>query len=735
MSSHKRFFPRSLAVLLASSLSGVTALTSYAAEPPAADLSALAAASANLNASGPSATVSLINRLTERGVLNSEDSTELLALAEADAAEARAQAAFAQAALAQAVAAQARARALAYQNGNRRSLTAANRPLAAGRPPQAPTNETPFPAPRASGNPALDADPTLPEVEPPIAAKTPRRALPIAPEVPDAVAEAEPPADLAIEPARPVAPRPRAHAAKRPEPKPLDALPPEEDMPPPAADEVRVSYVPEYVKAQLREEIKQEVMATARKENWAEPRLMPEWVPSWRLFADFRFRGESLMYPQTNATGQGSSFWNYNAINTSATPFDYTGLTNPPFANADQDRNRLRIRARAGAEVDLSDGFSLGLRIGTGENNSPVTQNQSLGAAGSGQGGNFSKYALWLDRAFLKYELWGLPDKDLTLGFGRFDNPFFATNMIWSDDIGFDGFYGKWKFSAGDALSPFLTAGVFPVYNTDLNFGTTNPTKFKSNDKWLMGAQLGTSLEVSAEINFKIGLAYYDFVNVEGRVSDPFTPVTAQDSGNTDASRPAFAQRGNTYVALRNILLDASNSGTSGVTNQWQYFGLATPFHEAAVTAQLDFNQFEPFQISLIGEYVKNLAFDQAAILQNGPARLKGPTNNNASDGSTFGGSGSAWNVTLKAGQAALLKRWDWNATLSYRHVGSDAVVDGFTDSDFGGGGTNLKGFVLGGSIALGRRVWISTRWMSATSIAGPSFKADTVQLDLNGKF
>ena len=66
-----------------------------------------------------------------------------------------------------------------------------------------------------------------------------------------------------------------------------------------------------------------------------------------------------------------------------------------------------------GAGVDLGQNFSAGVRLATGENNSPVTQNQSLGAAGSGQGGNFSKYAVWLDRAFLKYETGGLPDRTL----------------------------------------------------------------------------------------------------------------------------------------------------------------------------------------------------------------------------------------------------------------------------------------------------------------------------------
>ena len=89
------------------------------------------------------------------------------------------------------------------------------------------------------------------------------------------------------------------------------------------------------------------------------------------------------------------------------------------------DRHRLRLRARFGVDADLGNGFTAGLRIATGENNSPVTTNQSLGLANQGQGGNFSKYAIWLDRAFLNHEAGGLPTKNLSLTLGRFDNPFF----------------------------------------------------------------------------------------------------------------------------------------------------------------------------------------------------------------------------------------------------------------------------------------------------------------------
>lgn len=505
-------------------------------------------------------------------------------------------------------------------------------------------------------------------------------------------------------------------------------------LPPASDDSTAVTYIPEVVKEQMRDQIKQEVMDQAREENWAAPHSLPEWVTRFSLIGDLRVRYQGDFFPSDNFTGLGSDYWNYNAINTSSTPYDYTSATtNPPYNNNNADRNRFRLRARFGAEVDLNDGFSAGIRFGTGETSSPVTENQSLGYAPSGAGGDFSKYAVWLDRAFLKYNWSGQSDLDLAVTIGRFDNPFFGTTMIWSNDLGFDGGVIQGKYKAGGGFTPFATVGAFPVYNTDFSYASYNSVKYNSYDKWLYGGQVGTDWKITKDLNLKVAAAYYYFQNIQGQVSSPFIPVSSQDAGSTDASRPGFAQRGNTYIALRDILPDPTLNG-NGTTNQWQYFGLATPFHEIATTARLDYSHFEPVQISLIGEFVNNLAFSRAAIENNGPPQLHGPVNNNSGSG-VFQGGNSGWNVNLQAGSVALTKFGDWNVGVGYRYVESDAVVDGFCDSDFGGGGTNLKGYTIYGNFALSPRVWLALRWMSANAIAGPTYKDDIIQFDLNAKF
>jgi len=665
---------------------------------------------AEQDSAATNATASLISRLVERGALTPNDSRDLLLMAEADAAEARAQKALLEAAIA-------RNKALEAMLQYRRSSVDAGPParinVTHASPPPVAESDEPAPEPAVVRRTSRSPSSALVAA---VKVSRPVRAEPTAP------AREEPPAaEPAPEPEAPARPRVTSSA---PAPSPASEAP-EAPLP---GDVVRVTYVPEVVKSQLREEIKQEVLAQAREEKWATPNTFPEWVSLFRVFGDLRVRYEGIHYPTGN--DNAGAFPNFNAINTGA-PFDTAGTLFSPQLNVDQNRNRARLRARLGAGIDLEQGFAAGLRLATGDTNSPVSQNQSLGAAGSGQGGNFSKYAVWLDRAFLRYEAGGLPDEDFSVSLGRFDNPFMSTNLVWADDIGFDGTVTQGRFSAGEDITPFFAAGAFPVFNTDLNFASNQPAKFKSNDKWLYAAQLGVTWDLGKDFSLKLGAAYYDFHNIEGRRSTAFVPLTSADAGDTDASRPAFAQKGNTYMALRNITPGPLNN--NGTINQFQYYGLASEFKVMAFDFRMDFNHFEPFQISLNGEFAKNRGLDRAGVQTRAVNNLGSPTT--AIPTGEFLGSDTAWLVGLTLGDVALKNRWTWNLNLGYRKVGSDAVVDGFNDSDFGGGGTNVQGFTLGGNLALSSRMRIGLRWLSAGQVAGPTFKNDIIQMDFNGKY
>ncbi len=524
--------------------------------------------------------------------------------------------------------------------------------------------------------------------------------------------------------------------------------------PPPApaggggADSVDVAYVPQVVRNQIRDEVTADVMQQAREQGLTARSDVPDWVHRFRITGDIRTRFEDDNFPGGNGVGEQT---NFNAINTGA-PFDVNTATQRsgliPTYNVDQERARLRLRARMGAEIDLTQGFTVGMRLGTGSDNQPVSENQTLGGVNSftqNQGGDFSKYEIWLDRAFLRYEWGGRPDADFSASVGRFDNPFFSSSMIWADDIAFDGVMVRGNFQVTNGVTPFAVAGAFPVYNTDLNFGTNSNASgngYNSEDKWLYAAQGGANWVINKDFNFKGAVAFYDFEDVQGKVSDPisqdeFAAYGTSVNGDTDDSRPSFAQHGNTYIALRNVVLDPALVAPPNPTPTpiYEYFGLASKFQELAVTGQLDYSHFDPFHISLLGEIVDNVAFDRSSIENSGPAVLPGPQNNN--NGSNFAGGNMGYNARLSVGHPTLERLWDWNLNLTYRYVESDAVVDGFTDADFGGylSGTNLQGFIVGGNLGITSHVWAGLRFLSSDAIAGPPLHEDTLQVDLNAKF
>jgi Putative porin len=500
----------------------------------------------------------------------------------------------------------------------------------------------------------------------------------------------------------------------------------------------RVAYVPEVVKRQLREELRKEVMSQAKDEGWASPGLYPEWASRIRLSGDLRGRFEGIWFPEGDWNAPGT-IYDFNSINTGS-PYDASVPNKEmyPTYNNTEDRNRARLRARIGLDAELGEGFSAGMRIATGSDSSPVSTNQTLG----GSGGNFSKYELWLDRAFVKFEPFQnehLPDYsaqgDASLSLGRFDNPFWApTDLVWDGDLGFDGLAANGSYFVNPTVTVFGTAGAFPIFNTSLDFSTTEARKFSSEDKYLFGGQAGVAWQATPDIAFNFGAGIYEFSNVQGELSSPCDTwrdgVTACD---TDHTRPSFAQKGNTYMALRQITKDPNNLNNNQPLPQ--YFGLSSEFRPVVLSARAEFAQFDPVRVWVDGDFVWNSAFDEDDIKD-------GAINNRGDDpdgpGNLLGdyeGGNLGWMARLSVGNPKLKSFGDWNAFVGYKYLESDAVLDAFADSDFGLGGTNLKGYMLGGSYALSEDTNISAKWMSADAIVGFPYAVDTFQLDFNAKF
>lgn len=277
-----------------------------------------------------------------------------------------------------------------------------------------------------------------------------------------------------------------------------------------------------------------------------------------------------------------------------------------------------------------------------------------------------------------------------------------------------------------------------PVFTSYFNYASNNTSKYESYNKYLLAAQFGVEFKITDDVEAKMSIAYYDWKNIEGKFSSPFVPASAQDAGDTDNSRPAFAQKGNSYRPIRNITPTAGaapGGNLNGTINQFQYFGLATKFKQLYWAGRLDFNHFEPVQVSLLGEFIKNIALDRASM--NNLTRPDPVVNNRAGGNGAWDGGDTAWYMGMSVGKpiSAFDKRGDWSVGLGYRHVESDAVIDAFTDSVFGFGGTNMEGYSLNAAMALSKRTWLRLGYMTANQIAGPTLQTDVFLLDFTAKF
>lgn len=543
-----------------------------------------------------------------------------------------------------------------------------------------------------------------------------------------------------------------AEAAVAPAPVAVAALPPVPAGGVDAHGVQTIPYIPQAVRDQLRNELRAELGTQAQAQGWARPGETPEWTRRIEVYGDVRLRGEGRFFDEGNA----DIFTDYGAINAGdpqninrRTP----GYVPPAFLNTGEDRRRMQLRARLGVKAQIADWISADIRLATGSDRSPVSTNQTLGANGG------SGYEIWLDRAAIRLT----PVEGVAIDLGRFANPFWAGDLIYDADLNFDGLAYTATVPMGDSLNLFGTAGAFPVFNTNLNFGSRNapvpPTTgtdpypglrgpFESQDRYLLAAQVGGVVQANESLKLKAAVGYFHYDNVEGQLSAPcnFDELTC----STDATRPAFQQFGNTMFPIRNVVADPLNPLTSPEN---QYFGLASQFEILHLRAALEYRPSARFGLRLDGEYVKNLGWNEdvvavRAVNNLGPdIQVDNPSTPDPDDTMAapgfYDGGDIGWQVKLNLGSVMDLGegsawsavRGDWSVMVGYRHLESDAVMDAFADSDFHVGGTNAKGWSIGGHYAIGPNTLVSGRWVSADEIADAPFSVDRLFVDLSTRF
>jgi hypothetical protein len=518
-----------------------------------------------------------------------------------------------------------------------------------------------------------------------------------------------------------------APKGKRGRAAPAAAAPVEEEAPPARQGEIRVTYVPDFVRKQIADQVRAQVLTESKEEGWAAPNALPEWTKRVRVFGDIRARYEADIFEK----GNYNSFVNYAAIN-NGSPFDATTGALPPILDTTQDRNRFRLRARIGVEAELADNVQTIIRVGTGDPNGPVATNATLG-----ENGAFSKYSIFLDRAYVAFE----PDSHSTIWAGRSPNPFTTTDILFYNDLGFDGVSAHYEHAVGSAANAVFTAGAFPLFNTDLAFSTNVQNKYPSTDAYLFAVQGGADYTFRPNLIGHFNVGFFDFTGVQGGVSAPcfVQPGTSTTYAcTTDDTRYLNGQFGNTVYAIRNI---QPVNGSTATSVDPQYYGLAARFAVLEVHPRFDILTYTPYQVEIEGDYIKNLAFNRTAILDHGaPNEIPGPANNYGSSSvagklGPYQGGDTGYFAKVSFGYPKVKHLWEWNVSATYKYIETDATIDALDDAEFHLGGTNARGYQLQGIVGVADNTNVSLRWLSSQVVSGPQDGNDVILLDLNASF
>ena len=501
--------------------------------------------------------------------------------------------------------------------------------------------------------------------------------------------------------------------------------------PPVPGGGVRVPRIPEAVRQQIRDELRGEIMQQAANEGWVtKAQAAPEWTKRIRVFGDVRVRSQTELYSKKNS----NQIIDIAAMN-AAGPVDLAQAKNYLFINSTEDRkNRLNYRVRLGLEAEVTKGVSAGLMLASGDDKSPIALNSSLG-------GGFGKRDLWLDQAWIKVQ----PKDWATLSFGRFENPFHTTELLFDNDLRFDGVAAKLGFDnlTGQGSRVELTGGVFPLDFGSGNYPNAALVKAPYPTRWLASGELALKADVLDDVTLKASVGFHSFRNVQGKLSEPCN----MDLGtycSTDGLAPQFQRKGNTVFTMRNQV-----TNTAGVYPQ--LFGLKFAYDILDARLGASFPISDSTRVRIDGDFVKNLGFRKADICSglydSAQAYLVEPFNNYGSNGNSdrhvctktnptsFVGGNTGYSGAVGIGSDKVEARGTWAVGVEYRYLESDAVLDAYTDSDFHLGGTNTKGYILSGEYAVRDGISIGGRWMSANEISGEPLSIDVLQIDLKARF
>ena len=338
--------------------------------------------------------------------------------------------------------------------------------------------------------------------------------------------------------------------------------------------------------------------------------------------------------------------------------YEYRAADNAPGTGSTKDdyiRERFRYAVRVGIKGDLFDNFYYGLRVETSTNpRSPwVTFGDDTNPTPSAKNSD----GINIGQAYLGWR----PADWFEMTVGKMPNPLYITPMVWDSDINPEGAVEKIKYSVGN-VDLFANFGQF-LYQ-DVNPDTAVP----SSDTFMLAWQLGASVRLAKDVNFKVAPVVYNYTGV------------GQNHGSALLDQPFVGQ------GLNGLNVGVlSNAATAVQFNQNGINNLLV----LEVPAEVNF-KVAKYNARVFGDFGYNFQGDdraRAAAAAGGPTVLAHPytgQNKAYQAGVAFG------NLGLVYGQTS--KKNTWEGRAYWQHIEQYALDVNLIDSDFFEGRANLQG-------------------------------------------
>ena len=174
------------------------------------------------------------------------------------------------------------------------------------------------------------------------------------------------------------------------------------------------------------------------------------------------------------------------------------------YQNGRNTRHRDRLRLRLRIDSDINDDTHLQIQIASGDPGTPVSTNQTFTSF-------FRPKPFNLDRANITFNPSGA--SAMTVAMGKFGPPMTRTQMLWDNDLNFEGGYEQVAWSASDSVAIKLVALQTAV----------NEVK-SDRDSYMLGGYGEVSVAVGNH-SLQFSVADYGFGHVDqvavGRATGP----------------------------------------------------------------------------------------------------------------------------------------------------------------------------------------------------------------------